>query len=204
MPASNETPTVMIRSSMVGLLMGTPPVAAQPLDATLPATGSLSRSVLMLMRDQDSGFQSRCEPFTACDQSAAQKSIEALVLALFAKESLREGQFEAIAEVLAGRDCVVLLPTGAGKSLAYQLAGLCMPGRTLVVDPLVALIDDQVAGLGSYGMDRAVGISAKDNRLDEAADAHFVFVTPERLQRQNFRGRTYGACSGAAGNHGGH
>lgn len=141
----------------------------------------------MLMRDQDLGVQGRREPFASCDRSTAGKSVESLLLALFAKEGLREGQLEAVLEVLAGRDCVVLLPTGAGKSLVYQLAGLCMPGRTLVVDPLVALIDDQVAGLRSYGMDRAAGISAKDNRLDEAADAHFVFVAPERLQRQNFR-----------------
>ena len=45
------------------------------------------------------------------------------------------------------RDCAVLLPTGAGKSLIYQLAGLCLPGRTLVIDPLVALINDQVKSL---------------------------------------------------------
>ena len=114
-------------------------------------------------------------------------ALECLLRGIFNLDELRDGQLEAITEALNGRDCAVLLPTGAGKSLIYQLAGLCMPGRTLVVDPLVSLIDDQVDALTRHGIDRAVGISMSNNRLSEAADAYFVFVTPQRFQREPFR-----------------
>jgi ATP-dependent DNA helicase RecQ len=119
-----------------------------------------------------------------------------ILRAVFAKESFRPGQFEALSEVLQGRDCAVLLPTGAGKSIIYQLAGLCLPGRSLVVDPIVALIEDQIEGLAAHGIDRVLGISGATTRAGQTkallnaianADAHFVLVAPERLQMQEFR-----------------
>ncbi len=115
---------------------------------------------------------------------------------VFAKKDFREGQEEAVRHILKGGDAVVLLPTGAGKSLIYQLAGLLLPGRTLIIDPIVALIEDQVAVLRTYGIDRAVGLSSAVTRagLSERAldlvrrgDALFFFVAPERLQQQAFR-----------------
>ena len=80
--------------------------------------------------------------------------------AVFAKESFREGQLEALVEVLEGRDCTVLLPTGGGKSLIYQMAGMCKPGRTIVIDPLIALIEDQQRSLAEHGIDKVVGFSS--------------------------------------------
>ena len=56
------------------------------------------------------------------------RALRSVLQAVFAKDDFHAGQYEAIAEVLEGRDCAVLLPTGAGKSLVYQLAGLCLPG----------------------------------------------------------------------------
>ena len=160
MPDSDEIPTVVIRSTGLGVPM----------------------------RDSSRLPSSRVEPFVACNLPDIQASLEVVLRAILAKERLLEGQLEGITEVLSGRDCAVLLPTGAGKSMIYQLAGLCLPGRTLVVDPLVALIDDQVGGLSKQGIDRAVGISSRTASLGEdAADAYFVFITPERLQRQRFR-----------------
>jgi len=106
------------------------------------------------------------------------------------------GQERAIRRLLAGKDPVVLLPTGAGKSLIYQLAGLLLPGRTLVIDPIVSLIDDQVDGLMTQGIDRVLGISGADTaaglmtaKLERMArgDALFLFVAPERLQMEAFR-----------------
>ena len=103
---------------------------------------------------------------------------------------LREGQLEAITEILEGHDCAVLLPTGGGKSMIYQLAGLCLPGVTLVVDPINALIDDQKEGLEKQSIDRCIGITADTKHLQQAlGDAYFAFVSPERLQRQDFRDR---------------
>jgi ATP-dependent DNA helicase RecQ len=115
---------------------------------------------------------------------------------VFAKSDFREGQLEALLEVLEGRDAVVLLPTGAGKSLIYQLAGLLLPGVTLVVDPIVALMDDQTRSLAAQGIDRVLGISSHQVQAGfgaellariGAGDTHFVFVAPERLQQQSFR-----------------
>lgn len=127
---------------------------------------------------------------------ATNRALRVLLQAIFAKSDFREGQLEALIEVLEGRDCVVLLPTGAGKSLIYQLAGLCLPGRTLIIDPLVSLIEDQTRGLRSHGIDRvfgltrdSLGIGDRAGLLQRAADAeaYFVFISPERLQSQKFR-----------------
>lgn len=126
-------------------------------------------------------------------ESDAHWALRTVLRGIFGMDEFREGQLQAISELLAGRDCAVLLPTGAGKSLIYQMAGLCMPGRTLVVDPLVSLMDDQVQGMADHGIDRSAGVSA--DRLDMGSDPYFIFVTPERLQRQRFRNELTEASS---------
>ena len=154
----------------------------------VPTVVVRSTGVPVLMRDQfqvEYGSQKAFAPDYG-EPNDRRDALEVVLRAVFAKERLLEGQFDAISSVLAGRDCAVLLPTGAGKSMIYQLAGLCLPGRTLVVDPLVALIEDQLDGLRAHGVDRVLGISA-NSVAKEAQDAYFVFVTPERLQRQTFR-----------------
>ena len=98
---------------------------------------------------------------------------------------------------MSHRDTVVLLPTGAGKSLIYQLSGLFMPGITLVIDPITALIDDQIEGLQELGIDRGkpiashFGWTAKQledvQRTIAQGGAWFVFIAPERLQMPEFR-----------------
>ena len=124
------------------------------------------------------------------------RSLRVLLKSIFAKADFREGQLEAIKDVLAGRDCAVLLPTGAGKSLIYQLAGLCLPGRTIVVAPLVSLIEDQRDGMAADGIDRVVCLTSHELRSggfrelhDSVAqgDALFILMAPERLQRKQFR-----------------
>ena len=115
---------------------------------------------------------------------------------VFRKYRFRSMQGEAIYNTLRKKDCVVLLPTGAGKSLIYQLAGLLMPGVTIVVDPLVSLIEDQVEGLHSYGIDRAAPIARGFSSLRELkhllrsverGEYHFVLLSPERMQSPHFR-----------------
>ncbi len=116
--------------------------------------------------------------------------------AVFAKSDFRPDQLEPLVEVLSGRDCAVLLPTGAGKSLIYQLAGICLAGPVLVIDPLVALIEDQAQGLRDHGFDRLAEISRFTSMRGLTAQAigdlaaarlQFVFVAPERLQSPGFR-----------------
>ena len=74
------------------------------------------------------------------------------VLAKFGHEDFREGQREPIGAVLRGEDAVVVMPTGAGKSLCYQVTALMLPGTTLVVSPLIALMKDQVDALERKGV----------------------------------------------------
>ena len=70
----------------------------------------------------------------------------------FGFRTFLEGQESAIQEVLNGRDVVVIMPTGSGKSLCYQLAAMVLPGVTLVVSPLIALMKDQVDGMVAKGV----------------------------------------------------
>ena len=83
-------------------------------------------------------------------------------------EELRPGQGEAIEHLLAGRDCLVVMPTGSGKSAVYQLAGHLLDGPTLVVSPLIALQRDQVTSIGESDIGDAAAanstISAKARR----------------------------------------
>jgi ATP-dependent DNA helicase RecQ len=97
-------------------------------------------------------------------------------------------QLEIIGSVLAGHDTLALLPTGGGKSLTYQLAGLALGGVTVVVSPLIALMDDQVRALHARGIPAMAlhsHLSARelDFHLNEALRGryHFLYLSPERL-----------------------
>ncbi|MFA9446754.1 ATP-dependent DNA helicase RecQ [Egicoccus sp. AB-alg6-2] len=105
-------------------------------------------------------------------------------------DQLRPGQKEAVQAVLGGRDTLVVLPTGSGKSAIYQLAGELIDGPTLVVSPLIALQADQVHGIAAHErLGAAVALnstlSSRERRelFDRVADGavEFVFLAPEQL-----------------------
>ena len=106
----------------------------------------------------------------------------------------RPMQEEIILSVLNKRDTLALLPTGGGKSICFQVPGLLLGGTTLVVSPLIALMNDQVQNLKKRGIS-AVAITAAmnfkeiDTALTNAALGHvqFIYVSPERLQNEDFR-----------------
>lgn len=106
---------------------------------------------------------------------------------------MRPGQEEVIRSVLEGRDTLAVMPTGAGKSLCYQLPALHLEGTTVVVSPLISLMKDQVDKLSEAGVEAAQlnsALTASERResvemiRDERSD--FVFTTPERLTDPKF------------------
>lgn len=113
----------------------------------------------------------------------------------FRKERFREGQFEGVSNVLNKIDSLLLLPTGAGKSITFQLASLLTAGIVFVVSPLVSLMMDQVENLKQYGIDRvkAFAGSLSDvektemNNLIISGNSIITYISPERLQIQSFR-----------------
>ncbi|MCC7360181.1 MAG: RecQ family ATP-dependent DNA helicase [Anaerolineales bacterium] len=112
----------------------------------------------------------------------------------FEYPEFRPGQQVAVEHVLAGRDTLVVMPTGSGKSLIYQLAGLLLPGVTLVISPLVALMKDQVDGLTRRGLPATFVNSSLDGleqsrRLRDVAAGKYklVLVSPERLRSASFQ-----------------
>jgi ATP-dependent DNA helicase RecQ len=108
-------------------------------------------------------------------------------------EHLRPGQLRAVAAAAAGRDVLAVLPTGGGKSAIYELAGLLRAAPTVVVSPLIALQDDQLAHLRAAGLAAIVLNSQQSAGQHEAALAAssdsetFVFLSPEQLSNAETR-----------------
>ncbi|MDQ6619083.1 MAG: ATP-dependent DNA helicase [Pseudomonadota bacterium] len=123
----------------------------------------------------------------------ASRAIRKTLREIFGISRLREGQEEVIANVLAQHDTFALMPTGAGKSLCYQLPALHLSGTTVVVSPLIALMKDQVDKLVDAGM-RAAQLNSSLTTGEEHAtmeaiargDLQIIFTTPERLTDEPF------------------
>ncbi len=112
----------------------------------------------------------------------------------FGFTKLREGQMEAVALVLRGESILTVMPTGAGKSLCYQLPALTLPQSTLVISPLIALMKDQVESLPAAARAKATFINStlEDDELAERMAAvakgefKLVYAAPERLRQREF------------------
>lgn len=114
---------------------------------------------------------------------------------IFRKEKFRDGQFDVVRNSLMKEDSIVLLPTGAGKSIAFQLSAMLTPGISFIVSPLISLMDDQVDNLYRNGLDRATQITSTQDYLKKhqlqyimsRGDYNMVYIAPERLQMDSFR-----------------
>lgn len=114
---------------------------------------------------------------------------------LFRKKEFRPGQIPILDRALQNKNVIGLLPTGGGKSLTYQLAGMMQPGVTLVIDPLRSLMKDQYDGLLNMGIDTCTYINSsldsdekgRREKQMEASELQFVFLSPERLCIYSFR-----------------
>ena len=111
----------------------------------------------------------------------------------FGFSDFREGQREVIAAILAGKDSVVVMPTGSGKSLCYQLPAMMFSGATLVVSPLIALMKDQVDALRARDLpatfiNSSLGEREQWARIDALRQGRFklVYVAPERFRSSRF------------------
>jgi ATP-dependent DNA helicase RecQ len=107
-------------------------------------------------------------------------------------EDLRPGQEEAAAAVLAGRDVLAVMPTGAGKSAVYQISGTLLHGATVVVSPLIALQHDQVQAIGgdlggAVQVNSAMTAAQREAAFGNVAEGEieFVFVAPEQLANED-------------------
>ena len=121
------------------------------------------------------------------------QNIDAVLKQYFGFEDFWPGQRQVIEQVLAGHDAFVLMPTGGGKSLIYQLPALVLPGLTIVVSPLIALMQDQVDRLQANGISATFINSslAPDERSRRERDAingrvKLLYVAPERLMGASF------------------
>ena len=125
--------------------------------------------------------------------TAAHDELEAH-LPRFGLSSFRPGQREVIETVLAGEDCLCVMPTGGGKSLCYQLPAIVQPGLTLVVSPLIALMKDQVDQLAALGLPATFINSTLSARRAirsgwsamAAGEYRLVYVVPERFRSPRF------------------
>src|SRR5688572_21895003 len=126
--------------------------------------------------------------------AAGNETLEQALHQRFGMAGFRPGQREAAHAVLEGRDLVAVMPTGAGKSLCFQLPALLLDGPTVVVSPLIALMKDQVDALRARGIAAAAlhsGMLPFERQAAETALAgghlKLVYVAPERLGHQGFR-----------------
>lgn len=133
-----------------------------------------------------SGTVENCAP--------ARANVDQLLRDRFGMSTLRDGQWPVIQSLLSGRNAAAVFPTGGGKSLCYQLPALMLPGVTLVVSPLIALMKDQCDALAARGI-----IAARLDSTQETADfvrmmrgirsgqIKIVYVAPERFFNERFR-----------------
>ena len=117
--------------------------------------------------------------------------IKSILLNKFGFEQFRAGQEDVIRDVISNRDTIAILPTGSGKSLCYQLPAYTKNGTVLIVSPLVALMEDQVAIMKKNGEKRVVALNSflrftdRQRIMNQLELYKFIFVSPEMLMQNN-------------------
>ena len=125
--------------------------------------------------------------------SGLYKTPKEALKAVFGYDSFRPGQEAVINAILEGRDILAVMPTGAGKSLCYQVPAMLLSGITLVISPLISLMQDQVKALNEAGVNAAfINSSLSEKELNDtfknAYKGHYkiIYVAPERLMSEGF------------------
>ena len=129
----------------------------------------------------------------ATEQIASDQAALNILKSVFGFDQFRPQQASIIDDVVHGKDCFVLMPTGGGKSLCYQIPALLLNGTAIVVSPLIALMQDQVTALLANGVKAAYYNSSLD--MDTANQVRMqlhtgqldlLYVSPERLLKADF------------------
>lgn len=125
--------------------------------------------------------------------SASRSKAVAVLRDRFGHPDFRRGQWEPIRSVLSGRDALVVMPTGSGKSIVYQLPALMLKGLTIVVSPLIALMKDQQDKLHAQGVEALSmhsHLSASEARETArqvlVGEGEILYLTPERFKDREF------------------
>ena len=146
------------------------------------------------MTSMPPALHERVEPPFSSAKGHAPRDPHDILRTVFGYASFRGKQEDVINTLVSGRDAVVLFPTGAGKSLCYQIPALCRNGLGIVISPLIALMKDQVGALKAAGVRAAaLNSSLAPEERDEitrqmrAGELDLVYVTPERLASEGFR-----------------
>ncbi len=135
------------------------------------------------------------EKDAACCMAASVLKVDAkqTLKKYFGYDSYKPGQEEIISAILSGKDILAIMPTGAGKSICYQVPAMVMPGITIVISPLISLMQDQVKALNQAGIHAGyINSSLKDAQISmvyaKAAEGAYkiLYVAPERLESREF------------------
>jgi len=125
-------------------------------------------------------------------KGAAVSSVEHILKTVFGFDHFRGVQDEVVGRVMAGRHTLAVMPTGAGKSLCYQLPAVVREGTALVISPLIALMHDQIRSAEAIGI-RAASLTSADANRDQtiqsfrAGELDLLYVAPERATTESFR-----------------
>ena len=136
--------------------------------------------------------------FSASSETEDNKSLSFLLSNLFSLSEFRNGQLDIIKNILAREDTIGILPTGTGKSLCYQLACLLNPGISIVVVPIISLMEDQKRSLNDRGIQNVTYVNSmvtgdvREHIQVGIAEGRFqiIMISPERLQNEEFLGIT--------------
>src|SRR5919199_3139436 len=141
--------------------------------------------------DHDSSLPRWKGPLTMSSETEPLNAARRIARERFGYERLTSGQEAGIQALLEGHDTLAVLATGSGKSAIYQIAGLLLPGPTIIISPLIALQQDQVESIEEHGVAEAASMNSslpKTERQEtleelEAGELEFLFLAPEQFNR---------------------
>ena len=194
---SNTSPTFHVFSEVIENLslenindpVVTEPVNIESCTSMVPATFSLPSSVIY--QSVESISENFYNNFVWADQFEWENEIQRLNREVFHNKNFKKVQREIINAVLSRKDVFAFLPTGAGKSLTYQLSSLLLEGVTVIIYPLIALINDQIDKMNRYSI-KAMALDSDNledtrNVFDKVIEGSvkILCVTPERLMNSS-------------------